>query len=53
MSGFIEGENRHQSVLFPESLDDYISEDSAVRIIDVLLRGGDGYYRFIVITYCL
>jgi hypothetical protein len=23
MSGFIEGENRHQSVLFPESLDDH------------------------------
>ena len=26
MSGFIEGENRHQSVLFPVSLDDYIGE---------------------------
>jgi len=37
MSGFIEGENRHQSVLFPESLDDYIAEDSAVRVIDVFV----------------
>jgi len=37
MSGFIEGENRHQSVLFPESLDDYIAEDSAVRVIDVFI----------------
>jgi len=37
MSGFIEGENRHQSVLFPESLDEYIAEDSAVRVIDVFV----------------
>ncbi len=37
MSGFIEGENRHQSVLFPERLDDYIAEDSAVRVIDVFI----------------
>ena len=31
MSGFIEGENRHQSVLFPESLDEYITGDSSMR----------------------
>jgi transposase len=37
MSGFIEGENRHQATLFPERLDDYIGEDSAVRIIDVFV----------------
>jgi len=37
MSGFIEGENRHQSVLFPESLGDYAAEDSAVRVIDVFI----------------
>ncbi len=37
MSGFIEGENRRQSVLFPESLDEYIAEDSAVRVIDVFI----------------
>ncbi len=24
MSGFIEGEDRHQATLFPERLDDYI-----------------------------
>jgi len=36
-SGFIEGENRHQSTLFPERLDDYIAEDSAVRVIDVFI----------------
>ena len=37
MSGFIEGEDRHQATLFPERLDDYIAEDSAVRVIDVFV----------------
>ena len=37
MSGFIEGEDRNQATLFPERLDDYIVEDSAVRVIDVFL----------------
>lgn len=35
MSGFIEGENRHQATLLPERLDDYIAEESPVRVIDV------------------
>ncbi len=37
MSGFIKGEDRHQATLFPESLDEYIAEDSAVRVIDVFI----------------
>ena len=37
MRGFIEGEDRHQATLFPERLDDYIAEDSAVRVIDVFI----------------
>ena len=37
MSGFIEGENRHQSTLFPEALDDYVSEDNPARVIDVFI----------------
>ena len=37
MSGFIEGEDRHQATLFPESLDEYIAEDSAVRVMDVFI----------------
>ena len=37
MSGFIEGENRYQSVLFPERVDDYIEEDSVVRVIDLFI----------------
>jgi transposase len=41
MSGFIEGEDRHQAILFPESLDEYIAEDSAVRVIDVFIDDRD------------
>jgi transposase len=37
MSGFIEGDDRRQATLFPESLDDYIAEDSPVRVIDVFI----------------
>ena len=37
MSGFIEGENRYQSTLFPERVDDFIGEDSPVRVIDVFI----------------
>jgi transposase len=37
MSGFIEGENRYQSTMFPERLDDYVGEDSATRVIDVFI----------------
>lgn len=37
MSSFIEGENRYQSTLFPERIDDYIEEDSAIRVIDVFI----------------
>ena len=37
MKGFIEGKSRSQSTLFPERFDDYISEDNAVRVIDVFI----------------
>ena len=37
MTDFIQGENRFQSTLFPERLDDYIAEDNAVRVIDVFI----------------
>jgi hypothetical protein len=30
MKRFIEGEDRNQSTLFPECLDDYIAEDNPV-----------------------
>ena len=37
MSGFIKGTDRNQATLFPEKLDDYIAEESAVRVIDVFV----------------
>jgi len=37
MKRFIEGEDRSQSTLFPEHLDDYIAEDNPVRVIDVFV----------------
>jgi transposase len=37
MSGFIQGEDRSQATLFPERLDDYVAEDSSVRVIDVFV----------------
>ena len=39
MSGYIVGENRSQSTLFPEALDDYIHEDNPVRIVDAFVDG--------------
>ena len=37
MSGFIQGQARTQSTLFPEMLDDFVVEDSAVRVIDLFI----------------
>jgi len=37
MSGFIEGEDSTQATLFPESIDDYVTEENAVRVIDVFV----------------
>jgi transposase len=37
LSGFIEGENRQQATLFPERLDDYVNEESPVRVIDMFI----------------
>lgn len=41
MSGFIEGENSHQSALFPESIDEYVAEDNSVRVVDVFVDSLD------------
>ncbi len=32
--GYIKGEERTQSILFPETIDDYIGEDNSVRVIE-------------------
>ena len=38
MKRFIEGENRSQSTLFPERLDDYIADDNAIRMLDAFVN---------------
>src|SRR6185503_2979503 len=47
MKRYVEGEDRSQSTLFPERLDDYIAEDNPVRVIDVFVDeldlGGLGF----------
>ena len=49
MKRFIAGEDRSQSTLFPERLDDYIAEDNPIRVIDVFVDelnlGGPGFER--------
>ena len=37
MTDFIEGENRFQATLFPERLDDYIADNSHVRVVNVFI----------------
>lgn len=37
MKRFIQGEDRSQSILFPECLEDYIADDSPVRVIEVFV----------------
>lgn len=36
--GYITGENRGQITLFPETIDDYITEDNPVRVIDAFIN---------------
>jgi transposase len=38
MPRFIEGRDRHQITLLPESLDDFIAEDNAVRVVDAFVN---------------
>jgi hypothetical protein len=37
MRRFVVGDDRSQSTLFPERLDDYLGEDNPVRAIDVFV----------------
>ena len=38
MKRFVEGADREQSTLFPESLEDWIDEDNPVRVIEVFVE---------------
>jgi hypothetical protein len=37
MKRFVEGEDRRQAYLLPESLDDYVGEDNPVRVVEVFI----------------
>jgi transposase len=37
MTRYVEGEDRSQAILFPESLDEYIAADNPVRVVDVFV----------------
>jgi transposase len=41
MGRFVEGEDRRQGVLLPEYLDDYVSEENPVRVIEVFVDSLD------------
>ena len=41
MGRFVEGEDRYQSLLLPESLDDYVGEDNPVRVIEAFIDALD------------
>ena len=51
MKRFIEGEDRSQSTLFPEHLDDYVGANNPVRAVDVFVDaldlGGLGFDRVV------
>jgi transposase len=37
MTRYVEGDDREQSTLFPECLEDYIAEDNPVRVLEVFV----------------
>ena len=37
MKRFVEGEDRREATLLPECLDDYLTRDNPVRVIDVFI----------------
>ena len=41
MKRFVEGLDRGQSTLFPETLEDFVAEDNAVRVIEAFVQGLD------------
>ena len=41
MSRYIDGQDRTQSVLFPERLDDWVDENKPVRAVDVFVDALD------------
>ena len=44
MKRFVEGIDRGQSTLFPESLEDWICGDNPVRVIDAFVEEPDDFW---------
>jgi hypothetical protein len=42
MRRFVEGVDRRQTILFPESLDDWVGENYSVRVIDACVAATGG-----------
>jgi hypothetical protein len=38
---FVQGEERAQRILFPSSLDDYVTEENPVRVVEAFVDGLD------------
>ena len=48
---FIQGKNREQSILFPQSLDQIIEQDNKVRIIDIFVESiNPEDFKFVIKT---
>lgn len=48
---FIQGKNRHQSILFPESLDQIVDQNNEVRIIDLFVESINPFdFKFVIKT---
>ena len=41
MKRFVEGEDRRQTTLLPEAVDDYVSEENPVRVIEAFVAALD------------
>lgn len=39
MTQHIKGQGRHQVTLLPEALDDFVTEDNPVRVVDIFVDG--------------
>ena len=45
MKRFVEGEDRRQGALLPHCLDDYVTENNPVRVIEAFIRWRGIYSR--------
>jgi transposase len=39
MANHIQGQGRHQVTLLPDALDDFVTEDNPVRVVDIFVDG--------------